>query len=185
MLMRSFPFAITARAIWLALLIYGFATQGAAAFLFYAIPFVGSSFLLYLAWERNEYATLDTLVSLTFATALAVQLFFTWQTSGTLAFDKLFHALGGMCLAWFASIAYRGRIQPRWAYALAILTFAVAVGAAWETFEWVMSLLPAPYAWAFNPAGLADSFGDLIADGVGGLIIAGVVTRNASTSAKQ
>ena len=172
--MRPLHAAIMLRIAWLALLIYGFAAQGAAILLFHALPFIGSAFLLWLGTRDREYHTLDALVGATFAAAIAVQLFMTWQTPGVLAFDKVFHALGGMCLAWFAAILYKPHVDRRWVAALAIMTFALAAGAAWEVFEWVMSLLPAPYAWPFNPKGLADSFGDLIADGAGAAIITAV-----------
>jgi len=175
--MRPFHTAIVLRIIWLALIIYAFVSEGAAMFLFNIIPFLGSAFLLWLGHKRDEYATLDALVSATFIATLIVGLYMTWQTPGVLAFDKLFHMLGGMCLAWFAAILYKPHIDQRWMTAVAIITFALAVGAAWEVFEWVMSVVPAPYAWPFNPFGLADSFGDLIADTVGACIIAAVELR--------
>lgn len=172
--MRPLHLAIIVRVIWFALILYAFANDGIAILLFNSVPFLGSAFLLWLGTKNEEYHTLDALVGATFAATLIVSLFFTWQTPGTLAFDKLFHALGGMCLAWFASILYKPHIDKRWIAALAIITFAIAVGAAWEAFEWIMSLLPAPYAWPFNPFGLADSFGDLVADTLGAAVIAAV-----------
>jgi len=175
--MRSFHTAIILRLAWLALLIYGLATEGIALLLFNVVPFVGSAFILWLGKKRDEYATLDALVSATFIAALTVELYMTWQTPGLLAFDKLFHMLGGMCLAWFAAMLYKPHIDTRWITAVAIITFALALGAAWEVFEWVMSTLPAPYGWPFNPFGLADSFGDLIADTVGACIITVVELR--------
>ncbi len=168
---RSVILAISLRIVYAALIIYAAIQSQWNVVLFNTAILIGSSFVLWLGKIRNDYAILDALITTTFAATLIITLFMTWQTPGTLAFDKIFHALGGMCLAWFAAILYRDQIKSNWFYALAIITFALALGAAWEVFEWLLSLLPAPYATPFNPAGLADSFGDLIADTIGAVIV--------------
>ena len=166
------PFTIIARAAWLVLIVWAAAIGAWATTLFHALLFLGSGFLPWLGRTKEEYLPLDTLVSLTFASSLFVSLFLSWDT-GLLGFDKVYHLLGGMCLAWFASIWFRGRLAGA-RYLAAIIGTAVALGTAWELLELAFAFLPAQFTVPFNPLGWRDSALDLVADTLGACAVAWV-----------
>ena len=61
-------------------------------------------------------------------------------------------------------------VAPPWAVALFAFSFAMAVGALWEVFEFAMDQL---FGLNMQKSGLLDTMGDLIVDAIGALVGAG------------
>lgn len=152
---------------------YAIKTKWSEVF-FHGIIFVGTAFLPYLGKKNEDYYILDTMVMLTmllsiFTTAIG------WSNPAPLVeklftLDKLFHIAGGAMLAMFIAIIIRKRVNDKLVFYTGIIIFALAMGAAWELFEWVMTILPPPFT--SGSTGYDDSMLDLIADTVGASILA-------------
>lgn len=133
--------------------------------------------LVWLGWKDEEYAWLDAGIMTIFILALLNTLFLSWPDYHTLySYDKAFHAAGGAWVAALAAVVLRSHIRHRVALFACVIAFAVAVGAFWEVFEWVLALLPEPFA--VPNTGLADAMADILADTAGALLLsAGLALR--------
>jgi uncharacterized membrane protein YjdF len=139
--------------------------------LFYGIVFIITLFIPYLGRKDEDYYALDAFNSALFTAAIIISWLHIWPDYHTLwSFDKLFHASAGAIIAGFAAVAARRHVKSKTVFYIAVISFAIAVGAGWEVFEWFISLLPAP--WGIANTGLADSMMDLIADTTGATLVA-------------
>jgi len=76
----------------------------------------------------------------------------------------------GFTLVYF--IADRHEIKTRtWALAVFSFSFAIAIGAVWEIFEFFMDQT---FGWNMQKSGLMDTMTDLIVDTLGALISSGI-----------
>lgn len=165
--------AYCSRALY-ALLILGAALQGRmGAVLFNSIIFAVTFIVPFLARKNKEFHRFDVALMLLFIAPLSATFFGYTMESSVLGEDKLFHVAGGAVLAWFAAILYRGKIQGRLLFALAIVSFAVAVGALWEVYEWVLLVMKNDTMHMT----LTDSMLDIIADTVGAVVAAVALVR--------
>jgi len=142
--------------------------------LFYGVCFLVSLGML-LSVEDDHYYMVDLLLSLLFIFGMFPTMTGDWVGEKTLSqsfigFDKVLHTLGGACLALFAAVMARKRVNDRLFFYASIIAFAVAIGAFWEVFEWGFGLLPAQLR--IVPTGYADSMLDIIADTVGACVVA-------------
>ena len=160
------------RGVYLAILIVCFATGKPQHLLAFSGPFIVTLPLLFLAKKEEGYYSVDAMFTGLFIAAMLMSYFDMWPTASTaFTIDKAFHLLAGACLANFARIYFKKKANDRGAYYLMIISSALAVGAAWEVFEWTLSKLPAPY---MTPStGYDDTMMDLIADAIGALIVVG------------
>lgn len=85
-----------------------------------------------------------------------------------LGYDKLFHILGGACVALFV-LCIIDKLSLKKQVVIMLGTVFV-VGSMWEVFEWMLGQFSEPFRLTFN--GWKDSSWDLVADLLGGLIIA-------------
>lgn len=128
--------------------------------------------LLFIPWLARKDARLyyvDFLATLAFG-----GFYFLWTipaiqaTDGMmLGYDKLFHMLGGACIALFV-LCFIGKLSLKRQVVIMLGTVLV-VGSMWEVFEWMLGQFPEPYRQSFN--GWKDSSWDLTSDLFGGLII--------------
>ena len=128
--------------------------------------------LLFIPWLARKDARLyyvDFLATLAFG-----GFYFLWTipaiqaTDGMmLGYDKLFHMLGGACIALFV-LCFIGKLSLKRQVVIMLVTVLV-VGSMWEVFEWMLGQFPEPYRQSFN--GWKDSSWDLTSDLFGGLII--------------
>jgi hypothetical protein len=144
--------------------------QGATGFaIMNSIIFVVSLFVPWLARKDPRFYYVDFLSMLTFG-----GFYFLWaipaiqSTDGKiLGYDKLFHMLGGACVALFV-LCFIDKLPVK--KQIVIMLGAVfVVGSTWEVFEWTLGQLPEPFHQTFN--GWKDSSWDMVADLLGGLII--------------
>jgi uncharacterized membrane protein YjdF len=134
------------------------------------VPFLVTLPLFWYALKREELALLDLLVMLLFLLSLIMVYFQLWQHPTTLlqmvySNDKLFHLLAGAILAYAAYLLLRPHITNHTALVVTIVLIAVAIGAFWELFEWLLSILPPPFYK--GSTGYADTMLDIAADTVG------------------
>jgi hypothetical protein len=156
----------------LSLIISAFMHQWNIA-LFYGIVFIVTIFIPFLGRKDEQYYALDAFNSALFLGGIIVSWLLIWPDYHSLwSFDKLFHISAGAIIAGFAAVSARKHIADKVIFWIAVISFAIAVGAGWEVFEWLISLLPAPLG--IENTGLADSMMDLIADTVGATIVASV-----------
>jgi hypothetical protein len=164
---------IICRAAWLLFIIIYALLGRWNVVIFHAPVFILSLPLVWLGIRDDHYWTLDALMCL----LMFGSLFVTWTDSwpdyhSAFSYDKLFHAAGGAWLAGFWAVATR-KSTKAWLFYSGIVIFALAIGGAWEVFEWVLSTLPAGYNTIST--GLADSMLDMVADTVGAAAVAGVL----------
>lgn len=169
--MRAFIAMVLMRTLMVLLMAY-YAIKGEFAVLAMYIPLLLITLpLVWLGRKDERYYWLDFAIMAVFLGALAVYAFIGWPEQHTmLTHDKILHAAGGAWAAALAAVGFRRRIPDRLAFYTFIIAAAVAVGAFWEVFEWVLSLLPAPLY--IESTGLADSMMDLIADTAGAAAVA-------------
>jgi len=162
------------RAIYLAGIV-SFAVMGRwNAVLFNGVVFLGSLIIPYLGQKDERYRWLDVLVVLTFSLSLLPTYLDAWYTPQSdlaklFTIDKLYHMVGGACLGIFGMITFSKKVDEKLLF-LIVVMFALSVGAAWEVFEWILSILPAPLH--STSSGYADSMIDLVADTIGATIVA-------------
>lgn len=142
---------------------------------FYGAIFLGSLVIPLLGRLDAEYYRLDIFVMLVFSMGPVFTSFKVWPApvdlrSMILGNDKPLHIAGGACLAMFAAIALRKHVFSTSIYYMLTVVFALALGAAWEIFEWFSSILPHPFR--LRSSGYGDSMLDMVADTVGGIIMA-------------
>lgn len=139
---------------------------------FHSIIFTGSLLLVWMARrERSgEYYTLDAVTCAIFSAAIIVSFFGLWSdTEYYLGLDKLFHAGAGTVLAWFAILFLRKRTTDKMVVYIGAALFALAIGGAWEIFEWLFHVLPPPLH--LGSMGYTDSMMDLVADTAGASLV--------------
>ena len=162
-----------------AAMILMFAIQGNwSVAVFHSVCFLGSLFVPYLGKDDESYYLLDMFIVLTFLLSLVSTYFMLWPRpqsilDSILGFDKLFHMAGGAALAMFAAIQLRKRCKDPLVLYIGIVIFALALGAAWEIFEWFVSVLPPPIG--VPSSGYMDSMLDICADTLGATILAVVL----------
>lgn len=160
------------RGVYLLIIAICFATgkpQHGVAFL---APFIVTLPILLLCKEDESYHSVDAMFTGLFMAAMLMSYFDLWPaTSSAFSIDKPFHIIAGACLANLARVYLKKRVNDKRAYYLMIIAAALAVGGAWEVFEWTLSKLPAPYTTPST--GYDDTMMDLIADTIGAIIIAG------------
>ncbi len=128
--------------------------------------------LLFIPWLARKDARLyyvDFLSMLIFGGFYFFSAIPAIQASGgmKLGYDKLFHMLGGACIALFVWCFIDK--HPVKQQVLIMLGAVLVVGSMWEVFEWMLEQFPEPFRHTFN--GWKDSAWDLVADLLGGLII--------------
>jgi len=164
---------LLARMVYLGLIIYALASNRIGSAIFSGVVFLGALLLVRLARTEREpdYYMLDASVSLLFSGGLIISFLDLWMiTNPYYGFDKLFHIAAGAILGWFAAVWLRRRVTDAWAYRAAIVLFALAVGGAWEVYEWFFTVLPPPL---YAPTlGYADTMMDMVADTLGGALLA-------------
>jgi hypothetical protein len=146
-----------------------------ANLLFYGAIFVGSLVVPLLGRFDPEYYRLDIFVVFVFAMGPLFTSFSFWPEPDniqTLLFgkDKPLHIAGGACLAMFAAIGLRTHIPSARIFYVLIVISALALGGAWEIFEWLTSVLSRPFR--LQSAGYEDSMLDMVADTLGAVIAA-------------
>jgi uncharacterized membrane protein YjdF len=162
------------RATWLLTLIISAAIGEWSWVVFHGIVFIVTLPLVWLGRRDDHHYVLDALFSAMMITALAISAFTIWPDYATnVGYDKIFHMAGGAWLAGFAAVILRKRITDQAVFYIGIVTFALAIGGAWEVFEWVLSLLP--QAYATQSPGMADAMLDLVADTLGAAIVAAIL----------
>lgn len=75
--------------------------------------------------------------------------------------------MGGACLGSLAWVFYKARIENKIVLWVTVLLATLAIGAGWEVFEWMLSLLPQHLL--IPSTGYEDTMMDLIVDSFGGL----------------
>lgn len=167
---RAFHLMLALRVAYALIILIAAAQQRWDAVMINAPVFIGSIFLPYLGRRDPRYYALDAYCMAVFAVfALIPHSAWPMLREGELfGFDKLFHMAGGVGLGWFALLLYERHIRSRPVLAISILLAVLALGAAWEVFEWVLWLLEHPGLAAHN---LTDTILDLIADTLGGLLV--------------
>ena len=165
--------SLALRAVYLALIAVVLARGEWGGAVFHCAIFIGSLLLIWMARrERNgSYYTLDAVTCAIFSAAIIVSFLGLWSdTEYYLGLDKLFHAGAGAVLAWFAISFLRRRTTDRMVVYGGAVLFALAVGGAWEVFEWFFHILPPPLH--LGSMGYTDSMMDLVADTLGGSLVA-------------
>lgn len=134
-----------------------------------SIVFIVLLFIPWLARKDSRLYYVDFLSMLAFG-----GFYFLWTipaiqaTDGMiLGYDKLFHMLGGACIALFVMCFTDKRSLQK--QVVIMLGTVLVVGGMWEMFEWMLGQLPEPYRQTFN--GWEDSLLDITADFFGGLIV--------------
>lgn len=134
-----------------------------------SIVFVVLLFIPWLARKDSRLYYVDFLSMLAFG-----GFYFLWTipaiqaTDGMiLGYDKLFHMLGGACIALFV-LCFIDKLSLQKQVVMTLGTVLVA-GVMWEMFEWMLGQFPEPYRQTFN--GWQDSSLDITADFFGGLIV--------------
>jgi uncharacterized membrane protein YjdF len=158
------------RAVYLCELLIFVQRRDRANLLFYGAIFVGSLVIPLLGRLDREYYRLDVFAMSIFAMGPLFTSFQFWPEPTdiqTLLFgkDKPLHIAGGACLAMFAAISLRRYVSSSPVYYVLIVVVALALGAAWEIFEWLTSILPRPFR--LQSAGYADTMIDMVADVIG------------------
>ena len=165
---------IIARSAWLAYILL-FAIMGQWAVVIFHTPiFLLSLPVVWLGTKDDHYWSLDGWMCLLMMAALTVTLTTEWPDYYTpFGFDKLFHMAGGAWLAGFWAVSTRRHVKSTWLFYAGIVVFALAIGGAWEVFEWALSLLPE--GLGTRSSGLTDSMIDIIADTLGAMLVAGIL----------
>lgn len=130
-----------------------------------SIIFVVSLFVPWLARKDSRLYYVDFISMLTFG-----GFYFLWTipeiqaTDGLMfGYDKLFHMLGGACVALFVS-CFIDKLPVKKQVVIMLGTVFV-VGGMWEALEWIFGQLSEPFHQEFN--GWQDSSWDLMADLLG------------------
>lgn len=164
--------SLALRIVYLALIAVVLARGDWGGGVFHGIIFIGSLFVIWMARRERSgaYYALDALTCAIFSAAIIISFFGLWSdTEYYLGLDKLFHASAGVVLAWFAIIYLRRHSASRTVVYAGAVVFALAVGGAWEVFEWLFHILPQPLH--LGSMGYTDSMMDLVADTVGASLI--------------
>ncbi|MEK6960282.1 MAG: hypothetical protein AABX47_03855 [Nanoarchaeota archaeon] len=164
--------AYALRGIYLAILAICFATGKPQHLLAFSGPFIVTIPILFLAKEDDGYYSVDASFISLFTIAMLMSYFELWPAAASpTSIDKLFHIAAGACLANFARVFLKKKVNDKWTYYALIIAVTLAVGGAWEVYEWTGSKLPAAY---MTPStGYDDTMMDIIADIIGALIVAG------------
>jgi uncharacterized membrane protein YjdF len=138
--------------------------------------------------KRDEYYRYDAVLIALFFVASLVSHGAFWNDDPTvvqslIGFDKIFHAIGGALLAWLAAIWLRPRVKDPLVLCIGVVVFALAIGGAWEVYEWVAQSLPPP--WYNASSGYADSMLDMIADTLGSIIVAAMLWTKRTVKRKR
>jgi hypothetical protein len=135
----------------------------------HGIVFLVTLPLAVLGRHNRDWLIADLTVCLLFVLAIIVGLAGFPLDSSLLGLDKVFHVLGGVCCALIGVALLRGRVSGRWTFAITVVCVALAIGAAWEVFEWVLRVLG---QMPTKDITYDDSMIDLIADGLGAAAVA-------------
>jgi uncharacterized membrane protein YjdF len=164
--MKSKIVSYVLRAVYAFLILAALFTGEYKTALFNSIIFVVTGVVHLLAKKDRRFYQLDCALVLLFAVPLAATFFGYVMKSSYLGEDKIFHFMGGALLAWFAGLVSRQYIKNEYVFYAAVISFAAAVGAFWEVYEWVFML----YGTEIMQVALSDSMLDIIADTLGALL---------------
>lgn len=138
--------------------------------------------MLYFAHNQERAYAVDAALMMLFSVAAVGGHILGFHFDTTIwGIDKVFHAIGGALLGWFALVAYRPHIKNRAALFSVCVLFALALGAAWEGFEFAHMVLRGAAPAEYDRLLFADTMLDLVADTTGAIILAGL----SLVSAKQ
>jgi hypothetical protein len=164
--------ATTLYILYAATVLFAFIRGGWASFAFNSGVLVALTAVVILTYRNERYALLSCALTLLFLIPLFASLFFGYQMhSSILGEDKLFHAIGGALLAWFAFITLEDYMPNTFVLAASIIFFAAAVGGWWEVYEWMLAALRGRLA----ELTLTDSMLDIVADTIGAFVCAAVL----------
>jgi hypothetical protein len=159
------------RGVFLACLLLFIALGKWHELIFNSIIFFGSLFVPWLGRKNEEFYVLDIAIMLIFILALIPSNFGLWQAPSSIwamlfTIDKLYHIAGGACLAVFMALLLKPKFKSnRWVFYAVLILCTLGLGAAWELFEWAVSVLPEP--WTMPSTGYSDSMLDMVADVIG------------------
>ena len=173
--MRAFHAALALRLLYLIFIIHQFMLGGWRATVSLSIIFLVTLPVLYLARKDWRFATSDMLFLGLSGLGTVLSVVGLGLNPTVFGVDKLFHIAGGAAVAFFAYFALRSEIKTKWILCLVIPAIALAVGAGWEFFEYLMYLVGGQPEAYFNKLLFTDTMFDMVADALGALLVACIV----------
>lgn len=172
--MKPRTMMIIAKAAFFLLIMYSLIHGSINDVLFNSIVFLGSFIFTYLGTYDPEYYKIDAASNGLFAlSSLLVITGLVTYNNPYFGFDKIMHFAAGVIIAWLGYTILKSHTTNRKMLLFNAITFAIAIGACWELFEFAFDNMPG--SLRVVSLGYADSMLDILADTLGAMFFAAML----------